>query len=47
MYNIQYANLDNTDYRSKIVIKDNSYNFQYLSLEDNILKKLSLKNRLI
>ena len=45
MYNIQYANLDNTEYRSKIVIKDNSYNFQYLSLEDDILKEIEPKKQ--
>lgn len=45
MYSIQYANLDNTNYRSTIITKNNSYNFQYLSLDDDNLKEIEPKKQ--
>ena len=43
MYSIKYANLDNTESRNIQIIKNDNYNFQYLSFEDDNLKEIEPK----
>lgn len=45
IYLIEYANLDNSEYRSKVINKNNSYNFKYLSFDDDNVKEIEPKKQ--